>query len=474
METVETQWGKPLFLTAFLIASVFAGLAWEMASGTLANTDELLTAERSREMLTLGRSEVHFNFEPSFEKPPLQYWLTGFSLQTLKNRTFAVRIWPLVYLVLTAICAGWLAFLLEPSRPWVVPLSVALLISCPLFCKEAWHHSLDIGLAFFITAAFASAQLARRHSVWWLGVGMACWLGSLQKVPQVALIWLLILIIRLISPNERLLLGYRWLFPSLVSAAVLCSIWPAVQILNYGMSFRSVYQQEIVDWLGSKYLASRPYLEIPYRLSVTSASGIFLLIAPFAALFWRKQNFTQPIKEISIVSLAFIGLAVITNFRSVRYIVPVIPTLCLVLAIVIHRLLERKGSVRALAAGLAAVLLLEGFIQTTLDIQYNRKDVAIEKRVAEELGALQEEGMRTVLINARDEGASLLYDSFYLFHGNLRFPVTKLTVDQIRRAPPPPPVLGVCIDRDFTALHEVYSNPRVQFTLGQFIIWRAD
>ncbi|MEY2555875.1 MAG: hypothetical protein QOF93_1019, partial [Verrucomicrobiota bacterium] len=177
METVETQWGKPLFLTAFLIASVSAWLAWEMASGTLANTDELLTAERSREMLTLGRSEVHFNFEPSFEKPPLQYWLTGLSLRTLKNRTFAVRIWPLVYLVLTAICASWLAFLLEPSRPWVIPLTVALLISCPLFCKEAWHHSLDIGLAFFITAAFVSAQLARRHSVWWLGVGIACWLG---------------------------------------------------------------------------------------------------------------------------------------------------------------------------------------------------------------------------------------------------------------------------------------------------------
>jgi hypothetical protein len=123
---------------------------------------------------------------------------------------------------------------------------------------------------------------------------------------------------------------------------------------------------------------------------------------------------------------------------------------------------------------LAAVLLLEGFIQTKLDILYNRKDVAIEKRVAEELGALQEEGTRTVLINARDEGASLLYNSFYLFHGNLRFSVTKFTVDQIRRSPPPPPVIGVCIDRDFTAVHEVYSNLRVQFTQGEFIIWRAD
>ena len=97
---------------------------------------EQAVAERTREMLLTTPWTVHFNFQPSFEKPPLQYWLTGLSLQTLKNRTFAVRIWPLVYLVLTAICASWLAFLLEPSRPWVVPLTVAILISYPLFCKE--------------------------------------------------------------------------------------------------------------------------------------------------------------------------------------------------------------------------------------------------------------------------------------------------------------------------------------------------
>src|SRR6202040_1845179 len=113
--------------------------------------------------------------------------------------------------------------------------------------------------------------------------------GSLQKGPLVALIWLLVIIVRLVSPNERPLLGYRWLFPSLVGAAVLSSIWPAVQLLNYRVSFRSCHQEEIVDWLGGKYLASRPYLEIPYRLSVTSASGIFLLRSPFAEDLWRKQ-----------------------------------------------------------------------------------------------------------------------------------------------------------------------------------------
>jgi 4-amino-4-deoxy-L-arabinose transferase-like glycosyltransferase len=56
--------------------------------------DELLTAERSRKMLLLDRLEVHFNLAPSFQKPPLQYWLTSFTLPRLENRTLAVRIWP--------------------------------------------------------------------------------------------------------------------------------------------------------------------------------------------------------------------------------------------------------------------------------------------------------------------------------------------------------------------------------------------
>jgi hypothetical protein len=52
-----------------------------------------------------------------------------------------------------------------------------------------------------------------------------------------------------------------------------------------------------------------------------------------------------------------------------------------------------------------------------------------QKRVAEELGALQQPGTSMVLVKAIKGGSDLLYDSFYLFHRTLRFPVTKLTTD---------------------------------------------
>jgi 4-amino-4-deoxy-L-arabinose transferase-like glycosyltransferase len=92
---------------AGLVLIVVVGwLAFEIPRGTLTHTDELLTAERSREMLLSDPWVVHYNFQRSFEKPPLQYWLTALTLSRLHNRTLAVRIWPLLYGCLTMSALG--------------------------------------------------------------------------------------------------------------------------------------------------------------------------------------------------------------------------------------------------------------------------------------------------------------------------------------------------------------------------------
>src|SRR5438128_7369899 len=116
MQASDVRSRNPIIITVAIIAIVFSWLAFEIPKGTLSSSgDEMLTAERSREMLLLGRSEVHFNLKPSFEKPPLQYWLTSLTLPRFENPSFAVRIWPWFYGVLTAIVVAWLAFVLEPG-----------------------------------------------------------------------------------------------------------------------------------------------------------------------------------------------------------------------------------------------------------------------------------------------------------------------------------------------------------------------
>jgi 4-amino-4-deoxy-L-arabinose transferase-like glycosyltransferase len=488
------QQARPIALTGLIIICFVAWLTMQIPNGILTNTDELLTAERSREMLLTTPWVVHFNFEKSFAKPPLQFWLTTLTLPRFENRTLAVRIWPLVYAVLTAITLACLARVIAPDRPWVIPLSLAILVCCPLFSAEASRALLDVGLAFFATLAILFAQLSRKNPSWWMGVAVACWLGSLQKIPLILLLWLVILIVRVSSPVERRTLFSGWLLASILFALAATAVWPLVQFAKYGMPVKNVFHEEVVVWLGPEYLGARPYFEVPIRLSAAGwiGAGVFAFIAPFVVLLWKKQRFSIAAKELAILCLAVIALAVLINFRSVRYVVPIIPSLCLVLAIVFQRFLAQRSAFRVGAAVLLALTLLAGLIQAEIQIYLRQrnasvriedrkiklrggeKNVAEEKRVAEELGALQRAGTRMVVVKAIKGGSDLLWDSFYLFHGNLRFPITKLTTDELRGAPPPPPVLGVCVARDFPVVQKAYSNVQVQFGRAQFILWRVD
>jgi 4-amino-4-deoxy-L-arabinose transferase-like glycosyltransferase len=457
-----------------VLVCVFAWLGFGIPRGTLTHTDELLTAERSREMLLTGPWVVHYNFQRSFEKPPLQFWLTTLTLSQLHNRTLAVRFWPLLYGCLTMVALGWLVFLVQPNRPWLVPLSLAVLASSPLFSPEASRGFLDIGLTFFTVSAILFAQLARDRPAWWLGVAAACWLGSLQKFPMPFLVWVLIILVRLTSRVERPKLRSGWLVASMLLAFATMAIWPLIQITKYGMSPARVFHEEVVVWTGSANLGARPYFAVLYGLStIGSACGLLSLLAAFLVLFSKKERSSESVREISIVSLAVIGLTIVSNFRGVRYIVPIIPCLCFLLALVFYRFLERRPIVRLWTAVVLIAVLSEGFVQSAITIERRRKDAAEEKQIAEKLGELQQAGMKSVLVKAEMPGKDLLWDSFYLFHGNLRFPVQARTVEQIRRNPPKPPLVGVCVARDFPAIREVYPRVQVELSRAQFTCWRV-
>jgi 4-amino-4-deoxy-L-arabinose transferase-like glycosyltransferase len=292
MPTVGKQREYAIIAAALIILSFMGWLAIEIPKGILTD-DELLTAERSREMLLTTPWVVHFNFQKSFAKPPLQYWLTTLTLPRFENRTLAVRIWPLAYAVLTAITLICLARVIAPERSWVVPLSIAILVCCPLFSSESGRAYLDIGLAFFATLAILFAQLARKHPAWWIGVAIACWLGSLQKIPLIFLFWIVILIVRVSAPLERRRLFSGWLVTSIVLAVATTAVWPLVQLIKYGMPVESVFHEEVIDWLGPEHLGVRPYFEVPLSLSTTAwiGAGLFAFIAPFAVLLWKKGRF---------------------------------------------------------------------------------------------------------------------------------------------------------------------------------------
>ena len=470
---MQRKWAIATAVAVFLC--VLGWLAFEIPKGTLTHTDELLTAERSREMLLTGPWVVHYNFQRSFEKPPLQYWLTSLTLPRLQNRTLAVRVWPLLYGCLTMVALGWLVFLVEPNRPWLIPLTVAMLASSPLFSPEASRGFLDIGLTFFTIMAIIFAQVARGQPAWWLAVAGVCWLGSLQKVPLPFLVWVVIVLARMISPVERSRLRSGWLLGSMVVAVGAMSIWPLIQITKYGMSPGRLFHEQVVVWTGPANLGVRPYFAVLYGLSTLGgAVGLLSFLAAFVVLFSKKERASAGVREIAIVSLAVIWLAVVSNFRGVRYIVPIVPCLCFLLALLFHRFLEQGPVIRFRTTVLLIMVLSADFVHSAITLERRRKNVPDETLIAEKVGALQQSQAKTILIKAEKPGGDLLWDSFYLFHGNCRFPVNPYTVDEMRSHPPKPPLIGACVARDFPVIRDVYPNVRVELARAQFICWQVD
>jgi 4-amino-4-deoxy-L-arabinose transferase-like glycosyltransferase len=472
---IRTQRKRAIAAAVAVFLCVLGWLACEIPKGTLTHTDELLTAERSREMLSTGPWVVHYNFQRSFEKPPLQYWLTTLTLPRFQNRTLAVRIWPLLYGCLTMVALGWLVFLIEPNRPWLIPLSVAMLASSPLFSPEVSRGFLDIGLTFFTIMAIIFAQLARNRPIWWLGAAAASWLGALQKFPMPFLVCLLIIVVRLTSGRERPKLRSGWLVASMLLALATMAIWPLIQITKYGMSPSRLFHEQVVVWTGPANLGIRPYFAVLYGLSTLGgACGLLSFLAAFVVLFSNKVRPSAGVREVATVSLAVIGLVVVSNFRGVRYIVPIIPCLCFLLALLFYRFLEQRPVIRFRATVLLIIVLSADFVHSAITIERRRKNVPDEKLIAEKLGALQQPQTKTILIKAEKPGGDLLWDSFYLFHGNCRFPVKPYTVDEMRSHPPEPPLIGACVARDFPVIRDVYPNVQMELIRAQFICWQVD
>lgn len=471
---VSVQRLGPVISAGLLIIGVAVWLACKIPNGILTYPDELFTAERSREMLMAGRGSVHFNFHRTFAKPPLQYWLTTLTLPKIDNHNVAVRVWPLVYGLLTAITVGWLTFLIDPKRPWLIPLSVAIFVSCPLFSTEATRALLDTGLVFFTSAAIAFAQMARRHPAWWLGVAIACGLGALQKIPIVFLIWLIIVVVRLTNASERATLRSCWLIGSALLAAVLVASWPLLQFWKYQMPLPNAFAGDDLGTLfGQSHLGARPYFEVLDGLLASGwAGGSFALLAAIWFIL-KKRHAPAAVVEMSILSMAVIALAIVFNFRSVRYVLPIVPILSVVLAYLVDRCFAAGGNIRRLAFAFVVLFVAGGFVQAEIKMHHRGSDASLEQRVARKLGELQREGASILLIVPAEEKRALRSTAFYLFHGNLRFPLKRRTLEEFRQAPPPRPVVGVCLARDFPIVQSVYPEAKIELALDDFVCWQS-
>lgn len=464
--------GRPTIATIAAITIVFAWLGFEIPQGRLVNTDELLTAERTREMLLLGQSSVHLNFERSFNKPPLQYWMGAITLGHLSDRELALRIWPLLFGLLTVICIAWFARTIKPEQRWVGFVAVVILVSCPIFLAEVSRALLDSGLMLFTTFAVAFSQLARKRPAWWLATAIACCFGALQKIPFVHLVWVFILIARFTSPNERRNLNNPWLGASILVSIIGLLAWPAIQTIRYGCKFSDAFQLgDAKIMTGPQQLGQHLFFQVPLELIAFWPFGIIALVAPIYYLLQPRSVIDPVLRELSIIFVGVLLLALIFGFRSVRYLLPVIPCIVVVLAVGICKISMRRPDRFRYTSVLVVLLCVAGIIIGEIRIRTRRRDVADEIVAAQHLSKLQKPGVNIFVV--RNHQREISYQTFYLFYGDLRLPVRELFATQIHTAEIREPAIGVCATRDFASLERKLTNVTVDLQAGHVFCWRA-
>jgi 4-amino-4-deoxy-L-arabinose transferase-like glycosyltransferase len=141
----------------------------------LYKADESRYAEIPREMVASGDwLTPRLNGLKYFEKPPLQYWATAAFFKLAGESDAAARLWTAL-----ACFGGVVMVWLAGNRLFSPPaglLAAMVLAGSPLYVLLGEINTLDMALAFFLSAAIFSFALGRYYLFW-----AACALAVLSK-----------------------------------------------------------------------------------------------------------------------------------------------------------------------------------------------------------------------------------------------------------------------------------------------------
>lgn len=182
---LQASYSWPIAATLALIA-VFA---WYylllIPHGGISIYDEFYSLERSASFARQGDWWTVYSLnEPTFKKPPLQYWMVAWLFELDADLEVALRLPSMLFAILTLAATALLAAAIAPGLPWAMPASVLLLASSQHFWHQATTAMLNTGTVFFATLAIASVILAAKRPHWYYVAAAAIVVGSLQKAPS--------------------------------------------------------------------------------------------------------------------------------------------------------------------------------------------------------------------------------------------------------------------------------------------------
>jgi len=347
-------------------------LAWFCNLGYrhLTRPDEGRYAEIAREMVASGDWVTpRLNGYKYFEKPALQYWATAAAFSLLGLNEWTARLWP----GLTGFLGVLLVFF-AGKRLFGPPAGLygaAVLASSALYVFMGHGLSLDMGLAFFMSACVLAVALAQRDEAepgerrrWMLAAWAAAALAVLSKglvgaVLPAAAFALYVLVERDWKRLGRL----HFVSGGLLFLAIAAPWFVAVSLANPEF-FRFFFIHEHFERFLTKEHGR--YQPLWYFVPVLLLGILPWVVSLFPAL-WRAwvrdpQARFQPRRFLLLWCAVVFVFFSVSQSKIFSYILPMFPAL----ALLIGDYLASAGRRMALAQGALAALLGSAMVAATL------------------------------------------------------------------------------------------------------------
>jgi 4-amino-4-deoxy-L-arabinose transferase-like glycosyltransferase len=361
----DKNWGISHLLWISLLAIVWLGsLGWRH----LIPSDEGRYAEIAREMLVNGNWIVpRYNGYLYFEKPPLQMWATALTFQVFGLGEWQARLWTGLTSFFSILLVGFTVYKVWGIRAGTI--TALVLASSPLWIIGGHFNSLDMGIAFFMSAALCSLILAlhateksREEQLWML----TCWAMMALSVLSKGLIGIvlpgLVLIIYSITGKDSHSWKRMYWLRGAFTFFLITTPW-FVLIAHQHASFIDFFfiHEHFERFTKNEHQRSAPWhFFIPLILI-----GIlpWLLHLPRALLigFKSRQGHSNSFKPLWLCFTWVICITVffsLSNSKLPGYIFPVIPALAILMGYSIWLLIENNHQLNPLGIKIWIIQLL--------------------------------------------------------------------------------------------------------------------
>lgn len=365
-----------------ILACLFA-LAWFSNIGyrKLVKADEGRYAEIPREMVASGDwLTPRLNGFKYFEKPALQYWATAAAFTLFGEREWAARLWTALtgFLgVLLVFYVGNHAFRALPAAAQGPPLgliSAIVLGSTAIYVFTGHLLTLDMGVAFFMSAAVLAVVMAQRDEAtdrdrrhWMLAGWAAMALAVLSKgLIGVVLPCAAVAAYILLQRDWRMLARLQWLAGGALFLGMTAPWFIAVSLANEEF-FRFFFIYEHFERFLTK--AHGRYQPAWYFIPVILIGATPWLLS-LAAGYWNAWK-AAPGKHFQASRLLALWCAVIFVFFSASssklgsYILPLFPAAALLTALQLCRTTRAWLVAQALLAAALGVAVWQTASQLT-------------------------------------------------------------------------------------------------------------